>query len=229
MTQHRNSSDPLRCEPGSDTFWINLYSFLRPLVKRLVLSSGISSWRGQEEDIVEDIVQETITRVLKCMRRAERGEGIPIASPLGLSIVIARNYYEDLRRRDRKLVHITTHDYSSRAHVVPLSHLDSDPAELALNNIFLEWLYVKFSLEAVKFSYKQRSALFVDLANRMDFDAQPTALQKAFLEVGIRLQDYQQPLPKDTVGRSRHASNVSLAYKRAREWARRLITFHSEY
>ena len=73
-----------------------------------------------------------------------------------------------------------------------------------------------------------RTALLIDLANRMAFDAQPTALQKAFLEVGIRLQDYQQPPPKDTVGRSRHASNVSLAYKRTREWAKRLITFHSE-
>jgi DNA-directed RNA polymerase specialized sigma24 family protein len=229
MTLQRNSSDPLRCEPGSDAFWINLYSFLRPFVTRLVLSSGISSWRGQEEDIVEDIVQETITRVLKCLRRAECGEGTPVVSLEGLSIVIARNYYEDLRRRDRRLVHITTHDYSSEVHVVPHSHLDSDPAELALNNIFLEWLYVKFSLEAVKFSYKQRTALFVDLANHMDFDVLPTPLQKAFLEVGIRLQDYQQPLPKDTVGRSRQASNVSLAFKRTREWARRLIKFHSEY
>jgi hypothetical protein len=48
-------------------------------------------------------------------------------------------------------------------------------------------------------------------------------LQKAFLEVGIRLQDYQQPLPKDAVERSRHASNVSLAFARTREWARKNI------
>lgn len=219
MTLQRNSSDPLRCEPGSDAFWINLYSFLRPFVTRLVLSSGISSWRGQEEDIVEDIVQETITRVLKCMRRAECGEGIPIASPVGLGIVIARNYYEDLRRRDKRFVRIVTDDYSSEAYVfLHYNHLD--PLELALNNMFLEWLFIRFSQEVVRFPYKQRTALLIDLANRMDFDAQPTPLQKAFLEVGIRLQDYQQPLSKDTVGRSRHASNASLAYKRAREWAR---------
>lgn len=219
MTLHRNSSDPHRCEPGSDAFWINLYSFLRPFVKRLVLSSGISSWRGQEEDIVEDIVQETITRVLKCIRRAECGEGMPVASPEGLSIVIARNYYEDLRRRDKRFVRLATDDYSSEACVV-LHYNHRDPLELALNNLFLEWLFVRFSLEVVRFPYKQRTALLIDLANRMDFDAQPMPLQKAFLEVGIRLQDYQQPLPTGPIERSRHASNASLAYKRTREWAR---------
>src|SRR5437667_12472787 len=86
-------------ETDSDALWINLYSFLRPFVKHLVYSSGISSWRGQEEDLVEDIVQETIVRVLKVIHRAENGECTEIASPKALSIVIARHYYDDLRRR----------------------------------------------------------------------------------------------------------------------------------
>ena len=218
MTLHSNSSDPHRRELRSDAFWTRLYSFLRPYVKRLVFSSGLPFWRGQEDDIVEDIVQETIVRVLKCTRRAESGEGIPVASPEGLSIVIARNYYEDLRRRDRRLVRIATGDDSPGVHVVLHNH--HDPSELAITNMFLEWLFVKFSLEAVKFSYKQRTALLIDLANRMDFDVQPTPLQKAFLEVGIQLQDYQQPVAKDAVARSRQASNASLAYRRTREWAR---------
>jgi len=206
---------------SSDAFWISLYSFLRLYVRHLVYTSGIATWRGQEDDIVDDIVQETIVRVLKSIRRAESGEGIPIASPEGLSIVIARNYFEDLRRRDRRLVRIASDDDSPGVHIVLQTHLK--PSELALNNLFLEWLYVKFSLEAVKFSHKQRTALLIDLANRMDFDVQPTPLQKAFLQVGIRLQDYQQPLPKDTVERSRHASNASLAYGRTREWAKKNI------
>lgn len=218
MTLQPNFSDPQRSELSSDALWINLYSFLRPFVKRLVYSSGISSWRGQEEDLVEDIVQETIVRVLKCVRRSEGDEGIPIASPKGLSIVIARNYYEDLRRRDRRFVRIAADDDSNGAHVVLQSHLN--PSELALNNMFLEWLYVKFSLEVVKFSQKQRIALLIDLANRMDFNVEPTPLQKAFLGVGIHLQDYQQPLPKDPVERSRLASNTSLAYKRAQNWSK---------
>src|SRR2546426_3201746 len=196
-------------EPDSDALWINLYSFLRPFVKRLVYSSAISSWRGQEDDLVEDIVQETIVRVFKCIRRAEIGEGTTIISPKALSIVIARNYYEDLRRRDRRFVRIAADDDLHGAHVILQSHLD--PSEVALDNMLLEWLYVKFSLEAMKFSQKQRIALLIDLANRMDFDVRPTPLQKAFLEVGIRLQDYQQPIPKVPVERSRHVSNASLA------------------
>src|SRR2546430_13123135 len=122
-------------ETDGDALWINLYSFLQPFVKRLVYSSGISSWRGQEEDIVEDIVQETIVRVLKCVRQAENGACPQIASPKALSIVIARNYYEDLRRRDRRFVRIADDD-SNGAYVVFQSHLD--PSELALNNMFLE-------------------------------------------------------------------------------------------
>ena len=221
MTLHSNSPDPLRCEPGSDAIWTSLYSFLRPRVKRLVYSSGISSWRGQEDDIVDDIVQETVSRALKYARRAECGEVLPIASLEGLSIVIARNYYEDLRRRDRRLVRIAADDQSHG--VQDVLHNYHDPSELALNNMFLEWLFVKFSLEAIKFSYKQRTALLIDLANRMDFDVRPTPLQKAFLAVGIRLQDYRQPLPKDPVERSRYASNTSLAYKKTRIWAKEHI------
>jgi DNA-directed RNA polymerase specialized sigma24 family protein len=223
MTLHTNSSGSLRDKPSSDAIWISLYSFLRLYIKPLVYSSGISSWRGQEDDIVEDIVQETIIRVLKCIRRAECGEGIPIASPKGLSIVIARNYYEDLRRRDRRLLHIAD-DFSSEVSVVPGGHLD--PSELALNSMFLEWLYIQFSHAVVKFPYKQRTALLIDLANRMDFNLEPTPLQKAFLGVGIRLQDYQQPLSENARGRSRHASNTSHAYKRTREWAKNNI--HSD-
>lgn len=218
MTLQPNFSDPQRSELDSDALWINLYAFLRPFVKRLVFSSGISSWRGQEEDLAEDIVQESIVRVFKCIRRAEIGEGAIIISPKALSIVIARNYYEDLRRRDRRFVRIAADDDLHGTYVILQSYLD--PSEVAFNNMFIEWLYVKFSMEAMKFSQKQRIALLIDLANRMDFDVRPTPLQKAFLVVGIRLQDYQQPIPKVPIERSRHASNASLAYKRIQNWSR---------
>jgi DNA-directed RNA polymerase specialized sigma24 family protein len=221
MPQRPNFSDHFRSELGSDALWINLYSSLRPLVKSLVYSSGISSWRGQEEDIVEDIIQETIVRVLKVIRRAENGECSQIASPKALSIVIARHYYEDLRRRDKRLLRNHTNEHWLEVNDDRQGPVD--PSEQALNNVFLEWLYVKFSIEAVKFSQKQRIALLIDLANRMDFGLVPTPLQKAFLEVGIQFQDYQKPLPKDPVERSRIAANTSLAYKRTQHWSRHNI------
>ena len=221
MTRRPNITDPFISDPGSNDFWIDLYSFLRPLVKKLVYSSGITSWRGQEEDLVEDIVQETIVRVLKVIRRSENGECAQIGSSKALSNVIGRHYFEDLRRRDKRLLRSATNEHMLAVNAVRQGHVD--PSELAVNNIFLEWLYVMFSLEVVKFSQKQRIALLIDLANRMHFSFVPTPLQKAFLNVGIQLQDYQQPLPIDPIERSRIASNTSLAYKRTQNWSRDTI------
>src|SRR6266566_7658802 len=79
---------------------------------------------------------------------------------------------------------------------------------------FLESIIVMLPAEIVKLPTKQRRALLIDLANRMHFGVYPTPLQRAFLEVGIQLQDYQQALPEDPVELSRHRSLVSIAYKR---------------
>ena len=48
----------------------------------------------------------------------------------------------------------------------------------------------------------------------MEFDVQPSPLQVAFLEVGIQLRDYENLLPQDPIMRSRHASLVSLGYRK---------------
>ena len=68
--------------------------------------------------------------------------------------------------------------------------------------------------EIVKFPCKQRKALLVDLANRMSFETKPTVLQKAFLNVGIQLEEYRQPLPESVKERSRDAALLHYAYKR---------------
>ena len=59
-----------------------------------------------------------------------------------------------------------------------------------------------------------REAMLIDIAMRMDFGSKPTPLQAAFLEVGIQLQDYAGLLPHDPFMRSRHASLVSLGYRK---------------
>src|SRR6266581_4061869 len=190
MTLPSAFSEPLRLTLANASKWSKLYSFLRPRVERWVYSSHISSWRGQEEDLVDDIVQEAVIRTLKYARRAEQGEVSMIASFEGFSLKIAHNYLQDLRRRDWRLSHFIT-DYQ-----------------------FLESIIVMLPAEIVKLPTKQRRALLIDLANRMHFGVYPTPLQRAFLEVGIQLQDYQQALPEDPVELSRHRSLVSIAYKR---------------
>jgi DNA-directed RNA polymerase specialized sigma24 family protein len=205
-------SEPLRLAQASTSKWSKLYSFLRPRVERWVYSSHMSSWRGQEEDLVDDIVQEAVIRTLKYARRAEQGEVSMIASFEGFSLKIAHNYLQDWRRRDWRLSRFITDDRSSGLPVILSNGFN------VLDDItdyqFLESVIVMLPAEIVKFPAKQQKALLIDLANRMHFGAYPTLLQGAFLKVGVQMQDYQQALPEDPVELSRHRSLVSIAYKR---------------
>ena len=214
MTGCLNFLTPVHAENdlSSDSTWEKLYLSLRPYVRSLVYSSGTSSWSGQEADVVEDIVQETITRTLKYARQVELEQTTQIASLEALSKVIARNYCQDLRRHDVRLVRTGQKSFSPELHDGTCDEVDL--LEVALNNMFLEKLFVKLSSEVVKFPNKQRAALLIDLASRMYFGTDHTPLQQASLGVGIYLQDYQHSLPDDPVQRSRHTSLVSLGYKR---------------
>jgi DNA-directed RNA polymerase specialized sigma24 family protein len=212
MTAHTNSTEPPQCDLRSDTTWQKLSLLLRPLIKRWVYCSHVPSWKGQELDVVEDILQESLFRIFKYAKKAECGEVPPIELLERISIVIAHNCCKDMRRKDQRLTRFPLDERMFVCQVVMSSW--SDPSELAINNLFREWLYIKLSQDIVRFPEKQRRALLVDLANLMHFDEEPTPLQQAFLNQKIRLQDFQQPRPINSVGRSRHASLLSLALKR---------------
>ena len=197
---------------NSEATWSNLYASLRTLARYLVYSFSVPSWRGQEEDIIEDIVQETVRRVIERARKAERGEADPIRSLKQMIAIIAQNYCTDLWRSDRRLSHMPLQDYAPEK----LVDVDEQAGTLdaVTENTYQESLFVLLAHEIVDFPDKQRKALLIDLANRMSFDRQPTPLQKAFLEEGIQLQQYQQPLPANPRERGRHISLVSYAYRR---------------
>src|SRR5437660_6233637 len=80
-----------------------LYIELRALVRYLVGCTRVPSWEGQQNDIIEDIVQETMRRLFERVRQGERGEKPPVQSLKHMMITIAYNYYRDLRRRDHRL------------------------------------------------------------------------------------------------------------------------------
>lgn len=219
MTLQPAASEPHKRGIITDLQWSTLYSFLPPRVRRWVYFSQISSWLGQEEDVVDDIVHEAIARTASYAQRVERGEVPVIGSLEGLSLVIARHYFEDLRRRDWRFTRMLTDDCSSGIPVFLFSRSDL-LLEAVPEHVFLESIIVKLPSEIVKFPDKQRTALLIDLANRMDFGGPPTILQLAFLNVGIQMQDYQIPLPVDPTLLSRHRSLLSLAYRRLKELAR---------
>ena len=197
---------------NSEANWSDLYASLRALARYLVYSFNVSSWRGQEEDIMEDIVQETARRIIERVRKAERGEAGPIHSLKHMMMVIAQNYCTDLWRSDRRLSHMSPQDYESET-LVGVDE-QAHTLDVVTENVYQESLFMLIAHEIASFPDKQRKAILIDLANRMSFDTRPTALQKAFLEEGIQLQQYQQPLPTNPQERGRHVSLLSYAYRR---------------
>ena len=209
MTAHDDISRSLGHDPDDD-LWTKLYRLLLPKAKGWTYNSGVHSWQGQEYDVAWDIVHTAIERTLVYLRKA-RQQGVVVHSPELLSIVIAKNHYRDCRRHEQRLQRFSSSEAEPDEQL--LFRNWSDASEEASEKIYEEWLLKHFAKIISTFSTKRREAILVDLANRMHFDAEPTALQKAFLAVGIRLQDYQLPQPADPVERARQAALRSLAYK----------------
>ena len=186
-----------------------LYTSLRQRARSL--ASNANTWKGQEHDTAEDLLQETIVRTLEYTHRVQRGEAAPVKSSKQFAATILHNYHEDKRRRDCKLVRFT-HISPEAEPVLLAQQVDSE--EVVLEKLFREQLFFELVPEIVRFPEKQRTALLIDLANHTDFNASPGILQRAFLAVGIHLQDYQGLLSEDPVERSRHSANLNVAYKR---------------
>ena len=196
----------------SDTHWTSLYSLLLPLVKRWVYSSKTYAWIGQETDIAWDIVQAAIQRTFEYALNAQ-SDGIAVTSLEHLSIRIAKNYYRDQWRKDRRIVRFDQQDFSLESQFGLYNEVH--PSELALNIVYLSWFFIQVANLVITFPARTRTALLIDLASRMHFDDKEiTPLQQAFLLAGIRLQDYVDLLPNDPLAKSRYASLLSLAYKR---------------
>ncbi len=135
-------------------------------------------------------------------------------------MVIARNCCKDMRRHDCRFTRLV----GVSSYVIGEStRCDLDQtliSEVATDQVYQEELFEILAEEIVTFPSKQRQALLIDLANRMSFEEQPTPLQKAFLQVGIRLEEYQQPIPDDFKTRSKYTALLYYAYKRVAQLVR---------
>lgn len=180
-------SDNTTYNEDIDRAWAACYPGLLTFARRLVYSSRMPLWRGQEEDIAIDIVQETGKRIVERLLKTKSGEADPVRSFESMVVVIARNYCKDLARRDRRMLRIDAVDTA-------VEHANQvDLAEVATERAYVESLFHEVAREVVKFPPKQRSALLTELANHMFFDKHLTPLQQAFQNVGIQLQEYRQP------------------------------------
>lgn len=201
---------------ADEALWCDLDHSLRPLARFLVYTSPLPSWRGQEDDVIADIAQEAMRRVIERAQKAWNGEASPIQSLQKIATTIACNYYRDLKRRDRRLLRQELLEADGRSpHMCMADKYSSENLlDTIADKIDEETLFQKAAALISHFPLKQRKAILTDLANRMSFDNEPTVLQEAFLDAGIELHQYRQPLPLDPKERSRQISLSSQAYKR---------------
>ena len=199
-------------ELTGENAWKQLYSLLESLARYFVYSSHVPSWKGQEQDIIEDIVQETARRIIEHSQKVARSAAPPIQNLKSMLFAVARNYCTDLRRHDHRLVRQEQQEAALRPSLDPDDQVD--PAEEGLENVYLEMLFRNVAREVAAFPDKQRRAILIDMATRMHFSERRTPLQQAFLECGIDLQEYRQAFPSNPRERSRHVALVNCAYKR---------------
>lgn len=193
--------------------WQEVYALLKPIAKSMVYTYHVPAWRGQENDIAEDIVQEVARRLLEYKQKLAQREATPIQSLKPMLKVIAYNYGKDMRRRDLRMTRIEVQE-DDDVEQQGILNGEIDAEECATENVYYEMLFTDIAREIATFPYKQRRALLVDLATRMSFEQQPTPLQKAFLKVGIHLEEYQNLQPSPTEERNRYTSLLAHAYRR---------------
>jgi DNA-directed RNA polymerase specialized sigma24 family protein len=226
MTTVLNTNVAIGCNLDDEKSWEGLTRLLRVRARHWVYSSHLLAWDGWEEDVVDDIVLETVYRCFEYAKRAEHGEVPPIYSLKHMAIRIAHNYYVDLLRRYRRLLHSSPDD--SLFEVSCARNTPVSPFEMALELVFQEELFTLAAREVARFPRKQRDALLTDLANRMGFGEELTPLQKAFAAAGIDLRAYQRPILLDPTERANQASLRSIAYRRLADCMRTYIAESSD-
>jgi len=200
----------------NEQLWSLLYTALRSVIRGWIYSSKVPSWRGQEQDLAEDILQETVVRIFYYAQQAEQ-EGIQeIHHVTSFGRTIAYRHFVDLRRKALNLTCLETIDGTERGALAPPMGSD-DPADEVVECLWLTSLFVVVGIIVASFPKGQRTALLVDLAKRVDPLENDSPLQSAFSQAGITLQDYLQYLPRTQQERTRQTALLSVAYRRLRE------------
>lgn len=209
QTIHQISSEH---QVASNVNWHTLYRQLNVIVTGWVHSANLPTWKAQSEDIIDEIVQETIMKVLKRIRRGESGELSPIYSVKGLCVRVAYNVFIDMVRHDRRLVPLASVSWDDVSYDVPDD--GKDYSEVAVDNVYTASLFRQVALAIQAFPPKLRAAMMIDLVNRMSFEGEVTPLQQALISAGLDLEQYRSQRSSDPVARSRQSSLASLGYKK---------------
>ena len=194
--------------------WEQLIPLLRARVARWVCTSYRLSWKYQRHEIIEDIVDEAMVKIVAYAQQAELGAVRRIDSLEKIGVVTAYHCYVDAFRRYERVMPLLQNTQEPGDSIMNETGIDSSEGQ-AIDNVYYGLVFIQAARWIVKFPDKQRTALLIDLAHRMYFDPiESTPLQKAFALVGISICDYNRPLPSNAKERANHAAHLSLAYKR---------------
>ncbi len=193
-------------------YWHTFYRQITVVVTRWMHSANLPTWKAQREDIIDEIVQETMIKALKRIRRGESGELSPVYSVEGLCVRIAYNIFIDMVRHDRRLVPMASESWDDMPRDVPDD--GKDYSEIAVDNVYYANLFGQVAVAIQAFPPKLRAALIIDLVSRMSFEGEASALQQALLSAGVDLEQYRGQRSSDPVVRSRQTSLASLGFKK---------------
>ena len=213
MTKELIRQDTQETLPQDEGFWEHLYRTLYKSVPSLVHRYKVSSWEGQEEDLINDIIQETVMRIYHKFL-VSPDKDFTIQSIEAFSYTIALHYCLDLQRKEKRLTHLSDDEHERAVHISPLN--EDDELTILLETISQQPTLMQAAHIIAMIPCKQRRALLIDLARYNDFTEQPTVLELALAEAGIQWRDYSQPLPHTRLERTRHNALVSLGYRRLR-------------
>lgn len=199
-------------EYDDDSSWTELYSRLTFQVRGWVYGSHISYWQGQKDEATDDIVSESIKRVIERLKDANAGIADPIVSIYHFARQVAYNYFIDLVRKDGRTVRFS--QITAEHEDTTIGLILADIEENTLNVVYYEQFFKLIAREVNTFPKKQKEAMLRDHARRVICMIDPTALLLAYQSVGIQLMDYRNYAPANDVERRRHSSILHCAYRR---------------
>jgi DNA-directed RNA polymerase specialized sigma24 family protein len=174
-------------------------------------------------DIAWDIVLVAVNRTFEYMLTAS-AKGIEVVSLKSLSITIARNYFQDRRRKDQRLQRLefyleTEHGFAGEA---------VDFVEVVHDQLYKSWLFGKMARIVDGFAPKTRLALLIHVADKLEkdgaFDGEPTQLELAFIDQGMYLREYRYSLQQASDReRASISSLASYGYRRLANELREML------
>lgn len=196
-----------------DSAWSELRSRLTFQVRGWVYNSRIPDWLGQEDEITDDIVSESLEHLLERLIQISAGRAAPIVSLYPFSRQVAYHCFIDQVRKDSRKVRFSQIAAEHEEGTV-IGLILADMEDAPLNTVYYEQFFKLIAREVVTFPTKQKEAMLRDHARRMISMTNPAPLLRAYQSVGIQLIDYLNYVFTDEVEKRRHSSILHCAYRR---------------